>query len=273
MISDWYSENAEAVRGTVIVVIGLIVVYLFISRVARRVIARIASSDDDAGRRAKTLWSMARRLVVVLFVVTGALALLNEWGVSIAPFVAVGSAIGLALGFGAQNLVRDVISGFFILAEDQFKIGDVVRIAGVAGAVEDIRPRITVLRDNEGSVHYIPNGEIKVASNLTQEFAQVVIDVRISHQESIDRAMDVLVDELGSFAAAPDWVDRIIEMPVVLGVEALNPSEVVIRTVLKVVAADRWLLRREALGRIKRRFDREQIAMPLPQVEVHRSDD
>ena len=272
MISDWISGNSNAVRGTAIIVLGLVALYIFISRVARRVIARIASTDDDAGRRAKTLWSMLRRLVYLILAVTGSLALLNQWGVSITAFVAVGSAIGLALGFGAQNLVRDVISGFFILAEDQFKIGDVVRIAGVTGAVEEIRPRVTVLRDNEGNVHYVPNGEIAVASNLTQEFAQVVIDVRVSHRDSIDRAMEVLGDELRALAADADWVERVIETPVVLGVDALNPSEVVLRATMKVAAEDRWLLKREALGRIKRRFDREGISMPLPQIEVHDSE-
>ncbi len=272
-MQDLFGDSADAVRGTVVIVAGLVIAYLLISRIMKRVIARLADRDEDAQRRATTLWSMLRRLVIVVFAVTGGLALLNEWGISIAAFLAVGSAIGLALGFGAQNLVRDVISGFFILAEDQFKIGDVVRVAGVAGAVEDIRPRVTVLRDNEGNVHYVPNGEITVASNLTQEFARVVIDVRISHDQSIDRAMQVLGEELATLASDPVWAERIIEVPEVLGVDALDPSEVVIRTALKVVAADRWTVKRETLGRIKRRFDSERIVMPLPQIEIHRSGD
>ncbi len=267
---DWLTGSGDAVRGTVIIATAVVGLYLVISRLARRLISRIASNDDDAGRRANTLWSMLRRLVLVVFAATGGLAILNQWGVSITAFLAVGSAIGLALGFGAQNLVRDVISGFFILAEDQFKMGDVVRIAGVTGSVEEIRPRVTVLRDYEGNVHYVPNGEITVASNLTQEFAQVVIDIRVAHSESIDRAIDALGDELAALASAPEWSQRIIEEPQVLGVDALNPSEVVIRASLKVTASDRWVLKREALGRIKRRFDRDGLVMPPPQIEVHR---
>lgn len=272
-MSEWFQNNAEAIRGSLIILVALVVLYFVLARLARRLVRRLSENDQDAGRRAATLWGMLRRLVLVVFLVTGALGIVNEWGVSIAPFLAVGSAVGIALGFGAQDLVRDVISGFFILAEDQYHIDDVVRVAGVAGKVEEIRPRVTVLRDLDGNVHYVPNGEIKVASNLTQEFAQVVIDVRIGYEESIDRAMDVLGDELGLIAADPEWSERIIEVPEVLGVDALNQSEVIVRVALRVVAEHRWLLKRHALARIKRRLDAEGIAMPYQQIRIHRAGD
>ncbi len=180
--------------------------------------------------------------------------------------------MGIAIGFGAQDLVKDVISGFFILAEDQYHIGDVVRVADVAGKVEDIRPRVTVMRDLDGNVHYVPNGQIKVATNLTQRFAQVVVDVGIAYREEVDPALAVLGEELESMTRDERWGPLIIEPPTVLGVERLDDSAVVLRAVAKVDADERWNLRREMLRRVKNRFDAEGIEIPYPHLTLYRGD-
>ena len=271
-LSDFWSANQEALVQTVIVIVAAVVGYLVIRRLGRRTIDRFAERGDESGSRAVTLWSMLRRLIIVALAVTAILTIAAIWSIPQAPFLAVGSAVGIAIGFGAQDLVKDVISGFFILAEDQFHIGDVVRIADVAGKVEDIRPRVTVMRDLDGNVHYVPNGQIKVATNLTQRFAQVVVDVGIAYKENVDQALAVFASELEATAADEHWGPLIIEPPMVLGVEQLGDSAVVLRAVAKVTADERWNIRRELLRRVKNRFDAEGIEIPFPHLTLYRGD-
>ncbi len=269
MIESLADKAPELIRSGVVVV-SLLAFYLMVSRLSRRFIQRVAEKGGDDAARATTMWAMLRRLIVVVVALVMVLTVAGVWGISTAPFLAVGSAVGVALGFGAQDLVKDVIAGFFILAEDQYRIGDVIQVAGVSGAVEDIRPRVTVLRDLDGNVHYVPNGKIDVTTNLTQEFAQAVIDVGVGYSADIDLTMDVVLDELTMMSLEPEWSERILEEPQMLGVERLGDSAVVIRALLKVDADQRWPTRREALRRIKKRLDAEGIEIPFPQMTVHR---
>jgi len=258
---------------TAVVLIGTVVLWwLFVRGVSRKVDGLGQGGDIEATerrQRAQTLWRAGRRAAAVVVVVIVLLTAMNIWAIPITAFVAVGSAIGVAVGFGAQSMVKDVIAGFFILAEDQFGIGDVVRIAGATGSVVDMRLRITVLRDLDGNAHYVPNGEITVASNFTQSYAQVVIDVGVAYHENVDHALDVFGDELRRFAADSDWSAFVLEDPVVLGVEELGDSSVTIRGYLKVAPDRRWLVRRELFRRIKNRFDADSIEIPFPQRTVH----
>lgn len=255
--------------GTAALIVGLWVAYKVVSRIGHRLVDQMAVRGKDAAARADTLWAIVRRLLLIVFFAVGVLWVPIVWGLNVAPLLAVGSVIGVAVGFGAQDLVRDVIAGFFILAEDQYRIGDVVRVAGVAGEVEDIRPRVTVLRDLDGNVHYVPNGEIKVASNLTQVFAQVVVDVGVAYKEPVDRVIEVIGDELRAMQRDPDWGPQIMEEPTVLGVDQLADSAVVIRALIKVTAEDRWGVRREALRRLKNRLDAEGIEIPFPHLTLY----
>ncbi len=272
MIDNFIDDNGDRILAAIAVAIGVFLIYLLIARLARGIVNRIAEKGGDSAARAETLWSMLRRVIQILFVAVGVLTVAVVVGIPITPLLAVGSAVGVAVGFGAQDLVRDIIAGFFILAEDQYHIGDVIRVAGVAGAVEDIRLRVTVLRDLDGYVHYVPNGQIAVTTNLTQQFSQVVIDVGIAYRVDVDSALAVFGDELRRFAADPEWSDRITEEPQILGVDALGDSAVVLRGVLKVGADDRWLVKREALRRIKNRFDAEGIEIPFPHVTLYQAD-
>lgn len=264
--------RSDQLVKTVAVIVVIWMLYLVMGRLAQRSVARFVERGGEHGSRAITLWSMLKRLVLLVLLVTAVLTVAAIWEIPQGPFLAVGSAVGVAVGFGAQDLVRDVISGFFILAEDQFHIGDVVRIADVAGAVEDIRPRVTVLRDLDGNVHYVPNGQIKVASNLTQQFAQVVLDVGIAYRVDVDRALEVLGAVLEEMRTDDRWGPLFIEAPQVLGVDQLADSAVVLRAVVKVEADQRWNVRREALRRVKNRFDAEGIEIPYPHLTVYRGD-
>jgi small conductance mechanosensitive channel len=272
MIEQFLDDSGDKVLAAGAVTIGVVLLYLVIARLLRGIVNRIAEKGGDSAARAETLWAMLRRVLLIVFIGIGVLTVAVVVGIPITPLLAVGSAVGVAVGFGAQDLVKDIIAGFFILAEDQYHIGDVVRVAGVAGAVEDIRLRVTVLRDLDGYVHYVPNGQIEVTTNLTQQFSQVVIDVGVAYKVEVDRALEVLGDELRTLAGDGEWANLIIEEPQILGVDALSDSAVVLRGVLKVGADDRWLVKREALRRVKNRFDAEGIEIPFPHITLYQGD-
>lgn len=215
-------------------------------------------------QRFVTLWSVIRALLAVAVAAVVVLVLLGIWGIPIAPFLAVGSVIGLGISFGAQDYVKSVIAGFMIIIEDQYSIGDVITVAGVSGKVEKIRLRTTVLRDLEGNVHHVPNGFIDVASNLTQGFAAVVVDVGVGYGEDVDRAIEVVTDEANRLAGDPEWEALFLDEPQVLGVNLLGDWSVQIRVVLTTTPDQRWSAKREFLRRIKKRLDAEGIEIPFP---------
>ncbi len=259
----------EGVVATAFIVGVSAVVYWMALAAGRRYVRRMAEKGHERGARAETLWTVMRRLVLIAIVFTAVLFVFTAWGWSITPFFAVGTAVAAALGFGAQDLVKDFLSGFFILMEDQFQIGDVVTIADTSGVVEDIQLRVTILRDLEGNAHYIPNGQIAVASNYTSKYAQPVIDVGVDYETDIDRALEVLADELSKLAADADFGEFITEAPEVMGVDELGESSIILRARLTTAADERWTVRREALRRIKKRFDAEGITIPFPQITIN----
>ena len=185
-----------------------------------------------------------------------------------APFLVVGTTIGIAIGFGAQDFVKDVIAGFLILLEDQYAIGDVVTIAGVSGSVESIQLRTTVLRDLQGNRHHVPNGHIAVSSNLTAEFARLVIDVPVSYDTDLDHAIEVISDEAELFSLEDEWRGMFISEPQMLGVNKLDDSSVNIRLLMTLTTEDRWTVKRAFLLRLKKRLDREGIEIPFQYMTV-----
>lgn len=235
--------------------------YLILITIGARFVERIGIKAPGSSARIATLWVVVRRVLLVVTIVVGLLMILDIWQLSMAPFLALGAAVGAAVGFGAQNLIRDLIAGFFILAEDQYRIGDNVTIAATNGRVEDIQFRVTVLRDLEGNVHYVPNGQIVVASNFTSLYAQPVIDLRVGNPADVDRSMEVMLDELMSLAADPAWSEKINKEPEILGVQDLVGTGVLIQARLTTVADQRWSVRRESLRRLSNRFAMEGIEL------------
>lgn len=189
----------------------------------------------EPGARAATLWSVVRRLLVIVLAVTGLLTVASAvWDLPLTPFIALGSAVGIAIGLGAQQLIQDVVAGFFLLLEDQYRIGDSVTLAGTSGDVEEIRLRVTVLRDVGGNVHYIPNGEIRLATNMTRDYAQVVLDVTVGFETDVDRVIAILGEEVTSMAGDGEWTEAFLGAPEVLGVDRIGESGVVVRVTAKV---------------------------------------
>jgi len=219
---------------------------------------------SEAEKRARTMASLLRTVGTAFIIVVAVLMALREIGLDITPLLAGAGVAGLAIGFGAQSLIKDVIAGFFILMEDQFRVGDVIQAAGVSGQVERMSLRTTIVRDLQGTVHFIPNGEIKVASNLTKEWSRAVLEVGIDYQEDLDRTLHLLAEVGRELAADASFGPMVLEPPQVLGVESLGESQVTLRLLLKTLPSKQWDVARELRRRIKNRFDREKIAIPYP---------
>jgi small conductance mechanosensitive channel len=261
--------SQSALIATGIIVAVAVVAYWLSAFAGRRYVRRMGGKGPEPAARAETLWTVLRRVILLVIAITAVMFVFTAWEWSLAPFLGVGTVLAAALGFGAQDLVKDFLSGFFILMEDQFHVGDVITIAGVSGVVEDIQLRVTLLRDLEGNQHFVPNGQITVTSNLTSKFAQPVLDVAVAYEYDVDRALEVFGDELERLASDSEFGRLITEPPEILGVNELGDSAVVLRGRLTTLAEERWTVRREALKRIKKRFDAEGISIPFPQITVN----
>ena len=240
--------------------------------IARRIVAAVDDGDDStltvAEKRGQTIAQLLRSVGRV--VVLGLTALLTlDVFFDIGPLLAGAGILGLAVSFGAQSLVKDVIGGFFILLENQFVVGDVVEAAGKSGTVERMTLRVVMLRDLRGVLHIIPNGQIAAVSNFTRSWSRAVVEVSVAYSANVDHAIAVLQDEAERFAADAVWQARLEGAPDVLGVEQLGENGVTIRALLRTVPGAQWEVGREFRRRIKNRLDREGIEMSYPQRVVH----
>ena len=248
------------------------VAYRVVRIAARRIEEAVDDGDDSVTtlreRRGKTISQLLRSVGRVVILVVALLLTFNLF-INIGPILAGAGILGLAVSFGAQSLVKDVISGFFILFENQFAIGDVIEAAGKGGVVEKMTLRVVVLRDLEGVMHVIPNGEIKVVSNRTRGWSRAVVDVGVAYDEDVDRALAIVRDEAAQFSTEKTWgsqLDGPVEVP---GVESLGDNAVVIRSLIRTQPGAQWNAAREYRRRLKVRFDREGIEIPFPQRKVH----
>jgi small-conductance mechanosensitive channel len=215
-------------------------------------------------RRIRTLQRLAVRIVGGLIVLIAALMALGEFEVDIGPAIAGLGVAGIAVGFGAQALVKDWLAGVFIVLENQYSQGDVVQIAGVDGVVEEFSLRRTVLRDLSGTVHSVPNGQIAVASNLSRGWARVNLDVSVAYDTDIDQA-SALINRVGEeLSADPAWADRILQAPVALRVNSFDDSAVTLKVLGQVRPAEQWAVSGELRKRLLAAFAAEGVEIPYP---------
>lgn len=252
-----------------------LVSYRIVKLLTRRILERDLDELDpivkrNREQRARTLASLLNNIAAVIIGVVAFLTILTIMGLKIAPILATAGIAGLAISFGAQSLVKDVINGIFILVEGHFGIGDVIRVGEIAGQVERMTLRATMLRDLEGIAHIIPNGEIDKVSNLTKAWSRSMLDIRVSYREDVDRVMAVLRELGEEVADDPEWGPLLMEKPEILGVQSLSESAVVIRMVTKTLPLKQWEVGREMRRRIKKRFDQENIEIPTPHMTVYR---
>ena len=271
-VTTWLVEE-----GLRILLIGALA--YFAMRIAAIGIAHVESivknRPGDAGgklefaSRLHTIGGLVQNAVNVLVIGAATMMILEELGVNITPLLTAAGIGGLAVGFGAQNLVRDVISGFFLILEDQVHVGDVVKIDDASGLVESVKLRTVVLRDLSGTVHVIPNGSISTLSNMTKDFSFAVMDVGVAYKEDTDH----VVDELRAVGAAlqtdPDFGPSILAPLEVLDVDDFADSAVTIKIRVKTVPLKQWMVGRELRRRIKKAFDAEGIEIPFPHMSLY----
>lgn len=266
-------QVANGIMGlAIIVVLALVARTLarrfitgLIERSVERAKARGESNADELTKRYTTIGGVAvKGSIVVIWIIAGITAL-SQVGIDIAPVLAGAGVVGIALGLGAQSLVKDVISGVFVLVENQYRKGDVVKVAGIGGLVEDVNLRTTILRDLDGTVHYIPNGEIRTASNLTREWSRVNLNVSVAYGEDLDRVTAVINRVGRELAEDPAFAPIIVEAPQVLRVDELGDSGVGLKVLGVTKPIRQWEVTGELRRRLKRAFDEEGIEIPFPQ--------
>ena len=223
-------------------------------------------------QRAQTMGSLLKSIVTGVLLAVAVTMILSEVGVDIAPIIASAGIIGIALGFGAQSLVSDFLSGIFMILEDQYGVGDVVDLGEASGTVEAVSMRVTRLRDVNGTVWYVRNGEIMRVGNMSQNWARTVLDVNVAYHEDLVKVRRVLREVAHDLWEDEDYEGRIIEEPEVWGVEAMTPDGVTVRVTLKTAPLEQWEVAREMRERVKARFDHEGIEIPLPQRVVWHRD-
>jgi small conductance mechanosensitive channel len=264
-VSAWQARS----RRLMILALACLLAALAV-RLAARAIYRALKSRSGAERRARTLGSVAGNTANAIVTVFFLLAVLGEMGVNIGPLLAGASIVGVALGFGTQTLVKDVLSGLFMLIEDQFGVGDIIDAGGSnIGTVERMTLRITVLRDVEGRAHYVPNGSISRVIVLSKEFARALVDVEVGHDYGPDRVMALLRD-IGA-EMQRDMPEMALEPTDVKGIDEISQSAYVIRTLTKCARSCQWDVAREYRRRVLVRFAQEGISIPVQRVIVRES--
>jgi small-conductance mechanosensitive channel len=233
-------------------------------RIERAVEDEDPTTQSEREKRAATLGKIMRNTWTVLVSVVAIMMVLKQVGIDVGPILATVGIAGLAIGFGAQSLVKDVINGFFILLENNFRVGDVVKIGDAAGLVESMSLRVTVLRDLEGKVHVVPNGHIDVVTNMTKEWSRVVLDVGVAYKEDVDRVMEILMETGKGLYEDPAFRPLIMEPMEILGVDNFGDSSVDIKVMMKTMPLKQWTVGRELRRRIKNDFDQKGIEIPFP---------
>ena len=269
---NWLGPQGIRVLAIIIVAITL---YFLLRHFASLLIKRHVSlqmkkqAKGEIKKRVTTLSSFSVTAGTAIIVIIAILTILPEFGVNITATLAGIGIIGVAVGFGAQSLIKDLLAGIFILLEDQYRVGDVAKIAGIGGLVEKIELRRTVLRDLDGIVHSIPNGEIKVASNFTKGYSRVNLNVSVAYGEDLDHVIEIINRVCKEMAEDPKWSADFVNTPKVLRVDNLGDSGIDIKILGDTKPLRQWDVMGELRLRIKRTFDKEGIEIPWPHTKVY----
>lgn len=269
-LEPWAEIGLKVTVILVAALAGIWAIRTAIAAAVRHLLERRAALDEgpltaaDLERRVKTLQRLAARIATVVIGVVALLMILAEFQISIGPAIAGLGVVGIAVGFGAQTLIRDWLAGVFVILENQYSAGDVVRIAGVDGVVEDFSLRRTTLRDLDGTVHTVPNGHIVVASNMTRGWSRVNLDIGVAYDTDIDRATEIINRVGQSLVEDAEWGQRIIEPPSVMRVNALGESAVSLKVLGQVRPAEQWAVAGELRKRVLAAFAAEGIEIPFP---------
>jgi small-conductance mechanosensitive channel len=272
IVVAWLIDHGT--RILIILVVGAILWFAlnrFLPPVVRRTVGRTKYKESKEGleKRTNTLLAIFKGMGRVLIIIVVIMMVLEEVGVPIAPVLAGFGIVGIAIGFGAQYLIRDLIAGIFIIMENQYRVGDVVRVSDITGLVEYITLRKTVLRDLDGIVHHVPNGEIRTASNYTRHFARVNLDIPVAYGTDLDHAIRVINRVGKELAQDEKWRKVIKSPPQALRVNNLGDSGIDIKILGDVKPMEQWAVTGELRLRLKKAFDDEGIEIPWPHTKVY----
>ncbi len=270
-ILQWLLDHGPRLSLIVLVMVILrVLIKVAMKRVVDVMMQRgFRGTYEESEDRAETLVGVFQNAASTTVICGGMLTMFEECGIAIAPLMGGAAVIGLAVAFGAQNLIRDYFYGFVILLENQYKINDVLKIGDVSGQVERITLRMTVLRDLEGSVHFIPNGKIDCVTNMTHGWSRALFEIKVSFNEDTDHVIDMLMGIAKGLRAEPEYGRVILEDPEMLGVDALGDTWATIKFVIKTRPLKQWTVKREMLRRIRRKFSDTGIGMPIQQRVIH----
>ncbi len=260
------SNGLRIIFILVLMIISLIISHIISNRLR---ILFYGKKDEEFKKRADTLSSIIRYILSIGVIIVAAVMILGELGIAIGPILAAVGVLGLAVGFGAQNLVQDVISGFFLLLEDQIRVGDVVDIAGKAGLVEKVTLRMIILRDLAGNVHYVRNGHINVVTNMTKDYSRYVFDIGVSYREDVDEVIEVIQQVDEELRGDPEFSTDILEPIEILGLDQFTDSAIIIKARTKTKPIKQWRIAREFNRRLKKKFNERNIEIPFPHVTLY----
>lgn len=261
----------------IVIAVGAFLLNRIISRVIIKavrvaVVPDSSSSEESEKKREDTLIRIFNGAMGIAILLLAVMMILQETGLEIGPLLAGAGIVGLAFGFGGQYLIRDIISGLFIILENQYRIGDVVNLNGTGGLVEDISLRMTTLRDMNGTVHHIPHGEIKIVSNLSKNFARVNLNLGIAYNSNLEHVINIINRTGNELAEDPLFSDFIITPPQFLRVEDFADSAIIVKILGETKPLRQWEISGELRKRIKIAFDNEGIEIPHPQMVIHQAD-
>lgn len=271
-IASWVGDHGPRL---LLIILGSYFIYktlkVFITRFVQRYIeyrARTHHAKEESIRRINTITSMVVGTLAVIIATLAGFMVLSEFNIDIGPLIASAGVVGIAIGFGAQSLIKDFLNGLFIVLEDQFSNGDVILIDGVSGLVEDINLRRTVLRDLDGSVHIIPNGQIASITNYTREWARVNLNVPVAYSTDLDQASEI-INRVGSeLSADAEFGPMIISAPQVLRIDNFGDSGIEIKILGDTKPMKQWMVTGELRRRLKKAFDKEGIEIPYPHTKL-----
>jgi len=272
VLIDWL--DTHGIRILVIIIVALVLFFLlrrFIPLLIQRSISRQAKrqSKEEVKKRANTLSSAFIKTGKIIIAIFTIFTILPEFGINIAAALTGLGIAGIAVALGTQNLIKDLLAGTFIILEDQYRVGDVVTVAGISGLVEEIGLRRTVLRDLDGIVHSISNNEIKISSNFTKEYSRVNINIAVAYAEDLDRVIEVINNICQEMAKDPNWSKDFVSTPKVLRVDNLGDSGIDIKILGDTKPSRQWDVAGELRLRSKRVFDKEGIEIPWPHTKVY----
>lgn len=239
-----------------------------LSNFKKRLYEGAPPSGERRSTRADAMGTLMRSIAGAIIWTMAIFSIVAVFGINLAPLIAGAGIIGLAVGFGAQDLVSDFLSGIFMLIEDQYGVGDVIDAGDATGVVESISLRTTRIRDVTGTLWHVPNGEIRRVGNMSQQWARALLDVGVSYDTDVEQASEVILEVANELAAEEEWAPKFLDQPEIWGVQNLGADSVDIRLVIKTTPGDQWATARELRARIKKAFDAASIEIPYPQRTV-----